>query len=303
MCSASSSLEGDGLADLDRAAACGDGPGSGARRRGRAGRSSRRVARWRRSTARSMALRSSRRLPGHAYREQGLAGLRRESLDLLAELPGEERQEVLGQREPVGSARGAAACVSSTTLRRKSRSSRNCPAATAASRSRLVAAISRTSAVRVPGLADPLVAPLLEESEQLGLERQRQVADLVEEQRARLRPRRPCPRCRVTAPVNDAAGVAEQRALQQLGAQARAAHGDERAPDPPAPGVDRPREAPPCRSRSRRGSGPRRRSSATWRPCSRTAADLGIVALHRDLGDLDGRSAPRRSASRFCSVR
>ena len=46
-------------------------------------------------TARSIAFLSSRRFPGQAYSSSGCACLGRESLDLLAELPGEERQHVL----------------------------------------------------------------------------------------------------------------------------------------------------------------------------------------------------------------
>ena len=82
----------------------------------------------------------------------------------------------------------------------------------------MVAATSRTSADREPGLADPLVAPFLQEAEQLGLERQREVADLVEEE---------CPplgRGDLALGVRDgpregAADVTEQGALQQLGAR------------------------------------------------------------------------------------
>ena len=67
-------------------------------------------------------------------------------------------------------------------------------------------------------LADPLVLPFLEEAEQLGLEGQRQVADLVEEERPALGRGDLAPH-RATAPVNGAADVAEEFAFQQLGAR------------------------------------------------------------------------------------
>ena len=72
------------------------------------------------------------------------------------------------------------------------------------------------------GLADPLVLPLLEEPEELGLERRREVADLVEEERP------PLGGGDLAGGVADGPGerppgVAEQVALQQVGAEARAA--------------------------------------------------------------------------------
>ena len=162
---------------------------------------------------------------------------------LLPSLSGEEGQQMLGQLQAGRIAARSGGSASSTTFRRKSRSSRNWPAATASSRSRLDAAIKRTSAVRVPGLTDPLVAPFLEESQQLGLERQRKVADLVEEQSPAFG------RGDLALGVGDgsrerAAGVAEEVALEQLGVQARAAHRDKRPRGPAAPGVDRPGQDP-----------------------------------------------------------
>ena len=69
-------FEGDRLADLDRRPA--PAAGRAARAATRSGRSARPTSGpSARIAARSMALRSSRRLPGQAYREQGLAGLRR----------------------------------------------------------------------------------------------------------------------------------------------------------------------------------------------------------------------------------
>ena len=50
--------------------------------------------------------------------------------------------------------------------------------------------------------AEALDHPLLQEAQQLGLQAERQVADLVEEQRAAVRHARSCPRVCLTAPVN-----------------------------------------------------------------------------------------------------
>src|SRR5439155_24293647 len=87
-------------------------------------------------------------------------------------------------------------------------------------------------------LADALVLAVLHEPQELRLERERQVADLVEEERA-------------AAGGRDAAGVvahgagerplrvAEQLALKQLGRKRRAGDGGERLGRPLAPAVDR----------------------------------------------------------------
>ena len=54
----------------------------------------------------------------------------------------------------------------------------------ACSRFLLLAAITRTSTEIVSGTADALELPLLEDPEELGLQLQRQVSDLVEEERS-----------------------------------------------------------------------------------------------------------------------
>ena len=77
--------------------------------------------------------------------------------------------------------------VIGNTDSRKYRSSRNCRAATAAFRLRLVAATTRTSTCSERRAADALEPLLFERAQNLGLQRQRQVADLVEEQRAAVR--------------------------------------------------------------------------------------------------------------------
>ena len=92
--------------------------------------------------------------------------------------------------------------VIGNTERRKNRSSRKRRAATAARRLRLVAATTRTSTrtVAVPPTRSNVA--LLERAQDLGLQRQRQVADLVEEDRAAVAPPRTCPSLRPAAPVN-----------------------------------------------------------------------------------------------------
>ena len=119
-------------------------------------------------------------------REQCLMGLWRETLDALADLPGKEGQEMIGQIDAVGTLRRGGR-VNSTTFNRNSKSSRNWPLATAASRSRLDAAISRTSALRVRVSPTRSYAPFLKEPQQLRLKKQRQIADLVQKQSASLR--------------------------------------------------------------------------------------------------------------------
>ena len=92
-------------------------------------------------------------------------------------------------------------------------------------------------------LTDAFVAPFLEEAQQFRLEQERKVADLVEEQRPSLG------RGDLSLGVGDRAGeraarVAEELAFEQVGTQARAAHGDKRTAHPAAPGMDGPREDP-----------------------------------------------------------
>ena len=182
--------------------------------------------------------------------------------------------------------------MSSTTFKRNRRSSRNWPEATAASRSRLDAAISRTSARARAVLTDAFVAPFLEEAEQFRLEQERQVADLVEEQRASLG------RGDFSLGVGDGAGeraarVPEQVAFQQVGIQARAAHGDKRRRACGGSRREWPGRTPLCRSRSLPGSRPTASVAATWRPCSRTMRTCGSPLS----SDTSGTSTP------ICSCR
>ncbi len=146
---------------------------------------------------------------------QDLAGLGREALDLLAQLSSEERQEVLRQGRPVGpfAERGQRQL---DDVEAEQQVLAELPGGDGgvevAVRRRDQADVGRAG----PRLADPLVAALLEESEQLGLERERQVADLVEEQGPPFR------RGDLALGIGDRTGerapsVAEQVALEQFG--------------------------------------------------------------------------------------
>ena len=92
-------------------------------------------------------------------------------------------------------------------------------------------------------LADPLVPLFLQHPEQLGLKRQRQVTDLVQEEGASLGDRHFAHRV-LDRPGEGALGVAEQLALQQFGRQAGAINSDEGAGRARAAGVDGPRQDP-----------------------------------------------------------
>ena len=127
------------------------------------------------------------------------------------------------------------------TFSRKSRSSRKRPLATSDSRSRLVAATTRTSALRVSVLADALERPLLQESQQLGLQARRHLADFVEEQRAALG-HLDAPRLIADGAGEGALGVAEELAGQKLLGEGGAVDRYEGALAPRAFQVHRPRE-------------------------------------------------------------
>src|SRR4029077_14090185 len=90
-------------------------------------------------------------------------------------------------------------------------------------------------------VADALVRALLQEAEQLGLDLERQLADLVQEQRAALRG------LHASLAVRDRAGeraalVAEQLGLDHAALERRAEHGDERRRAARAAGVEHARE-------------------------------------------------------------
>ena len=95
--------------------------------------------------------------------------------------------------------------------------------------------------VHVPRRADRTDLPLLEHAQHLALQRQRHVADLVEEHRAAVgRAEQPVvvAHCAGEGPAH----VAEQLRFEQLLRDRRAVHGQERPPAPLAPVVDRLRE-------------------------------------------------------------
>ena len=91
----------------------------------------------------------------------------------------------------------------------------------------MVAAIDAHVGVARPGLADALELLVLQEAQQLGLQRRRDLADLVEEQRAALG-RLDAARLVAHRAGERAARVAEQLAREQLLGQRRAVDHDER---------------------------------------------------------------------------
>ena len=120
-----------------------------------------------------------------------------------------------------------------TTLRRKNRSSRNCPCWINTRRSRCVAATMRTF-VRI-GVASPYrnIFALLQNAQQPGLRIHRHVADLVEKQRSALR------LLEATGVTVDGARegsflMAEQLGLDQLARDGRHVHRHERSLAAPA---------------------------------------------------------------------
>ena len=202
-------------------------------------------------------------------------------LDQVLELAHVARPVVFGEQpQRVGGQRDAAACCSArqycvrkssvsagissrrwrsggsvmqTTLRRKNRSSRNCPSATATSRSRLVAATMRTSTRTSLRAAEPRELAVLQHLQQLRLQRQLHLADLVEEHRAVVG------ELELARLVLDGAGERaalepEQLRLEQLGRQRRAVDLDERLVAARRRAVDARARPAPCRCRSRRGS-------------------------------------------------
>ncbi len=130
------------------------------------------------------------------------------------------------------------------------------------------------------------VDAILEEAEQLRLEREREITDLVQEQRASF--------CRGDFALGlrdgtreGAAGMTEQLALQQLGTQTRATHRDERSPRPLAPRMDRAGEdalaGPALTADQDDRLGPGHPARLLER-----RPDARILAVHRDFGDLAG---------------
>ena len=101
--------------------------------------------------------------------------------------------------------------------------------------------------------ADPLDHPLLKEAQQLDLERQRDVADLIEEQGAALR-QLDLARRRLDRPGKSAALISEQLGLKQVLRNCRAIDGDELARCRATISREPRGRATPCRYRWRRAA-------------------------------------------------
>ncbi len=214
-------------------------------------------------------------------RDDGLARLGAKPLDLLADLPSEKRQQVLGQLDAVG-----------PFPQRRARSARHVEpeqevvAKFARGDGRIEIAVGGGDQPHVgragARFADAFVALLFEKAEQLGLKLEGQLADLVEEQSA------PLGRGDLALGIGDssgerAAGMAEERAFEQFGAQARAAHRDKGPLGPAAPGVDRPRQ----HALARAALSPDQHDRVGRRDMPRLVEhqnDLGVIAFQQHFG-------------------
>ena len=114
------------------------------------------------------------------------------------------------------------------TARRKKRSSRKRPAWTSRSRSRLVAAMTRTSTRVQLATADAAHLGALDRAQELRLERDVEIANLVDEERPAVGLLEE-PRQRRDGPGEGAALVPEERRLQQVRGDGRAVEDDERS--------------------------------------------------------------------------
>ena len=162
-----------------------------------------------------------------------------------------------------------------------------CPRRPARPRSRLVAAITRTSTRMRPRAADALELALLEHAQQLRLQLERQLADLVEEERAAVGQLEAARACCWTAPVkapfswpksslsSSVAGIAAQLTATNGRVAPRGCARGSRGRRAPCPCPSRRGRAPSRRSarraRSRRAGAP----SPAILPGSRRALALG----------------------------
>ncbi len=177
------------------------------------------------SRARWTTLRSSRMLPGQACCLEPLHGGRREPHRLAPGRVG--AQEVLGQRQDVAAPAAQRRAGAGGRRRGGSTDPRgSCPRAPAASRSRLVAATTRTSTFDGAAGAHALDLPALQGAQQLGLQVQRQLADLVEEEGAAVGLLEGA-LARVGGAGEGALLVAEELALDELLGDGGAVDGDE----------------------------------------------------------------------------
>ena len=135
-------------------------------------------------TARFIRFSSSRTLPGQGHCVDRGQRARREALDLRVHLAEKRGQEMLGEQDGIAVALGEARDLHDDLGEAVIEI-----LAEAARRDHLVQVLvggaddARVDRDRLAA-ADPLDHPLLEEAQQLDLERQRDVADLVEEQGA-----------------------------------------------------------------------------------------------------------------------
>ena len=266
-----------------------DGPAAASARLARrsASSSSSRVAvATGRRRARS-TLRSSRTLPGQLWRRRRSSS---SGVDRERAAAANCRDEVLDQQRDVVGAlaqRRHAACAPRPAGSRDPRGSGL--AATSARRLRLVAATTRTATLlrsRSPPTRAHRAACRARAAARLQLGRQ--LADLVEEQRAAVGLARRRRARSATAPGEGAAHVAEQRRLDQLARHRAAVEHDERAVAARRCGGGSPRRTAPCRCRSRPRSAPSRRS-ARRRPAARNSLrSLGSRPSERAEGLLVG---------------
>ena len=158
-----------------------------------------------------------------------------------------------------------------------------------ASRSRLVAAMTRTSTVIALGAADALERSLLEHAQELGLRARAACSPISSRKSVPPSARSNRPRLRAHGAGERALLVAEQLALEQRARERRAVDADERAARRARAGGGWRARRAPCRCRSRRS----RARSCRAAPCARRREHL---AHRRRLAD--ERRAPGRSGSR-----
>ncbi len=153
----------------------------------------------------------------------------------------------------------------------------------------------RTSTGIALAAADALDHALLQEAQQLGLQRQRHVADLVEKQRAAVGELELAGRLPHRA-GEGALLVAEQLALEQRFRDGRAVDRDERLAGAAARARAARAPAAPCRCRSRRGAAPWPASAPPSRSCGRRAASDRSIAMMPSRGDARPRGAAARGS-------
>ena len=161
-----------------------------------------------------------------------------------------------------------------------------------------------------PTRADGLDLALLERAQQLRLDRHRQLADLVEHERAAVGLREEAGALRDRAGERTAR-VTEQLGVGELGGDRGAVEADERAIAARAARRGSATRSAPCRCRSRRGPAPRRRAARSAAPDRRRVATPARLRRARSRGCARGRrrarpggaDAPRPRARRWRAAR